>query len=366
MASGGLRFSAPAADYTRLRMRTLGPDAVAYTIPGSASGAGELGVAESSERAHESWPGTARFLMKGRIYMGPDWRGLMASVLLILGPFTIFITFVAPPLSERATIVPAAAVVAMLIATLAFLLKTNMTEPGFIPRGNPEYDNFVTEEDKESNPFSPRPPVVQELVCNGRIVRLRYCDTCNIYRPPRASHCSRCNACIQNFDHHCPWVGNCVGKRNYRYFYGFVSTVTFLSFLILASCLANLVLDVLEVKDADSVGEKIVEAVKHNPSSLLVGGYAFFIFLAVMGLWAYHTSLIRKAETTNEDIKRAYNVVNPNLYNRGSLLNFQRILCSKETNGYIDFTKPIQESCKFVAMSIDNQDQLVLDDEFDV
>lgn len=37
-------------------------------------------------------------------------------------------------------------------------------------------------------------------------------------KPPRAHHCSVCNACVARMDHHCPWLGTCVGRRNHRFF----------------------------------------------------------------------------------------------------------------------------------------------------
>jgi len=49
----------------------------------------------------------------------------------------------------------------------------------------------------------------------------RYCSYDEIVKPPRTHHCRICGTCVLMFDHHCPWIGQCVGARNRRFFFIF-------------------------------------------------------------------------------------------------------------------------------------------------
>ncbi|KAJ7994060.1 hypothetical protein DPEC_G00262020 [Dallia pectoralis] len=59
----------------------------------------------------------------------------------------------------------------------------------------------------------------EEMIPQNPISRLRRCGYCLLLQQPmRAKHCQTCKHCVRRFDHHCPWIDNCVGERNHRWF----------------------------------------------------------------------------------------------------------------------------------------------------
>lgn len=52
---------------------------------------------------------------------------------------------------------------------------------------------------------------------------MRFCEKCQLIKPDRAHHCSVCGTCVLKMDHHCPWVNNCVGFHNYKFFILFLA-----------------------------------------------------------------------------------------------------------------------------------------------
>ncbi len=91
--------------------------------------------------------------------------------------------------------------------------------------------------------------------------KYRICDTCLIVRPLRSTHCGDCDNCVEKFDHHCPWLGNCVGKRNYKYFYSFIVSLNLLTMYMIVFSIIYIVLYTKDNKDSFQTIQFIIDVI---------------------------------------------------------------------------------------------------------
>jgi len=77
---------------------------------------------------------------------------------------------------------------------------------------------------------NPGMPVINENSYEGKPRnKYKFCNECKIWvsNKKTTEHCFDCNVCVEGYDHHCPWTGKCIGKRNIIFFYIFITTVLF-------------------------------------------------------------------------------------------------------------------------------------------
>ncbi|XP_038070729.1 palmitoyltransferase ZDHHC16-like isoform X2 [Patiria miniata] len=188
------------------------------------------------------------------------------------------------------------------------------------------------------------------------------CKKCIAPKPPRTHHCSICNKCILRMDHHCPWINNCVGHYNYRYFILFCiymwtgtlyvcisawplfSEEFFDARKTFDSLLAGSVLFTMlhSYKVAQNKTDPLMERISaltdsesaYHKAVVFQFIICFSVLIALGVLTAWHIRLISRGETSIEkhinDSERArlkkVNVVYKNPYNFGVKENWRMLL----------------------------------------
>ncbi|XP_076834069.1 palmitoyltransferase ZDHHC14-like isoform X2 [Brachyhypopomus gauderio] len=289
------------------------------------------------QKKWQVFPGRNKFYCDGRIMMARQTGVFYLTLVLIIVTSGLFFTFDCPFLAL--TLTPAVPVTGgvLFFFVMGTLLRTSFSDPGVLPRATPDEAADLERQIDVANGASSTgyrpPPRTKEVTINGQTVKLKYCFTCKIFRPPRASHCSLCDNCVERFDHHCPWVGNCVGKRNYRFFYMFILSLSFLTIFIFAFVITHVIMQ--------SHQKGFLSALKDSPASVLEVVVCFFSVWSIVGLSGFHTYLIGSNQTTNEDIKGSWSSKrgkdNYNPYSYGNLFtNCCGALCGPLPPSLID------------------------------
>ena len=167
------------------------------------------------------WGNSRRFLCC--IVPRDGTNSIFLAVAVVL-PVVIFLSSVAPlrPLEWVPT----------LILTLLSLLSLTLAvtvDPGILPRKKEEQLSMsLPTTTTATSIVGSSVPTGEAVLIRGVSVQLKYCTTCCILKPPRASHCTNCDYCVEEFDHHCGVLGSCVAKRTFRFFAYFMHCSTLL------------------------------------------------------------------------------------------------------------------------------------------
>ncbi|XP_061350807.1 protein S-acyltransferase 24 isoform X1 [Gastrolobium bilobum] len=179
----------------------------------------------------------------------------------------------------------------VLLATVGLVMfyRCSSKDPGYIRMNVHDTLNMKDEE-----------PLLKIEINNPALLAGNWsqlCATCKIVRPLRAKHCSTCDRCVEQFDHHCPWVSNCIGKKNKWDF--FVFLVLEISAMLVTGgvCLTRVLTGPLA---PHSFGAWIQYVGKNHVGAISFLIADFFLFFGVFALTVIQASQISRNITTNE------------------------------------------------------------------
>lgn len=160
----------------------------------------------------------------------------------------------------------------------------------------------------------------------------RHCKWCLKYKPDRTHHCRVCNICVLRMDHHCPWVYNCIGFRNHKYF-----------FLLLIYTAMDLILICTTL--FDSVWWSTRTDVNVCMMFALMSGEALATFMMVMttSFLVFHVWLMLKSMTTVEFCEKSLKKqgYNASIYSLGSYANLCAVLGPQPLLWFLPVSMPV-------------------------
>lgn len=191
---------------------------------------------------------------------------------------------------------------------------TAFRDPGVLPR---HVDPTPEREAPEQSPFDIEPPLGAPKEIDVPLKRVddggdpsqgiemlfarKWCNACQVYRPPRCSHCRSCDNCVDGLDHHCVFLNACIGRRNYTTFYAMLFHMLGVSWMGLVGCILHLYR--LASPRTPGAERGFVHALKASPSNVAFFWLALVWMIPVACLFIYHTWLLLRNRSTVEQIR---------------------------------------------------------------
>ena len=213
----------------------------------------------------------------------------------------------------------------LFLISAIFLFWSGIIDPGYMLKGHPNDIRLKNGNQKENSIR------IRQL---GYISQYKICSTCYLIRPLRSTHCNTCNNCVIRFDHHCPWIGTCTGKRNYPIFFIFLCFLNLNQLFTIAICITHIVLNTkkaLKNKPEDENRNKIIQkSFGESIISLYIFIYVCITMIFTTELLIFHIRMVLSNVTTKEELKKIFKNPFGNPYARSIGKNFKYIICPKK------------------------------------
>jgi palmitoyltransferase len=124
----------------------------------------------------------------------------------------------------------------------------------------------------------------------------RWCRKCVKVKPDRCHHCRVCQRCVLKMDHHCPWINNCVGYYNYKYFYLFILYALLILFWVSSTSFLNFLVSI--------ASDDVLDVWSSSFMIVFCWLYCTLLGVALGGFVTFHTYLLVQNFTTIELVEK--------------------------------------------------------------